>query len=105
LTDPLTALSALANDPALSLTDFANALSSAASTAYGTLLPTADIANALLTSVPAYDASLFLASLSDPINAIGLPIAADIGLATLLGGIEFDVINNAIGSILTSLVP
>jgi hypothetical protein len=105
LTDPLTALSALANDPALSVTDFANALSSVASTTYGTLLPTADIANALLTSVPAYDASLFLDNLNDPISAIGLPIAADIGLGTLLGGIEFDVINNASSSILTILVP
>lgn len=103
LTDPLTALSALANDPALSLTDFANALSSAASTAYGTLLPTADIVNALVTSVPAYDASLFLANLSDPINAIGLPIAADIGLATLLGGLEADVIGNAAFSTLDTL--
>jgi hypothetical protein len=105
LTEPLTTLSALVTNPALSLTDFANALSNAASTAYGTLLPTADIANALLTSVPAYDASLFLGNLSDPINAIGLPIAADIGLGTLLGGIELDVINNAISSSLTILVP
>jgi PE-PPE domain-containing protein len=105
VSEPLTASLALASNPALTLTDFANALSTAASTAYGALVPTVDIANALLTSIPAYDASLFLGNLSDPINAIGLPIAADFGLGTLLGGIELDVVSNAVGSILSVLVP
>jgi hypothetical protein len=103
--DLSTAWATLASDPSLPLTDLTNVLSSVASTAYGTLLPTADIVNALVTDIPAYDASLFLDNLSDPINAVGLPIAADIGLGTLLAGIEFDVINNAASTILTALIP
>ena len=105
VTSALTALSTATSNPALALTDFANALSSTASAAYGTLLPTADIANAFLTSIPAYDASLFLDNLSDPINAIGLPIAADMALGTMLGGLELEVIGNTIGSIATILIP
>ena len=58
-TDLMSALSADAANPAATLTDLVNAISSAASTAYSTLLPLTDITNALLTSVPAYDASLF----------------------------------------------
>lgn len=37
-----------------------NALSDAASSAYSALLPTADIVNALTTTLPAEDISLFL---------------------------------------------
>jgi hypothetical protein len=104
LADALMALSAAASDPATSLTDVVNALSSAASTAYGTLLPTADLANALLTTLPAYDVSLFLNNLSDPINAIGLPIAADTALITGGGFVEFEVLADAASTIATSLV-
>ncbi|MGH3969251.1 MAG: PE-PPE domain-containing protein, partial [Mycobacterium sp.] len=50
-------MSALASDPSATLTDIANAFSSAASSAYSALLPTADIINALATSLPAYDLS------------------------------------------------
>jgi hypothetical protein len=35
------------------------------------------------------------------VNAFGLPIAADVGLATLAGGFEFSVIENALSTILT----
>ena len=95
LADPFTALSVLANDPASSVTNLVNALSSAASTAYGTVLPTADLANALVTSLPAYDVSLFLNNLSDPISAIGLPIAADTALITGGGFVESEVLADA----------
>ncbi|HYB38671.1 MAG TPA: PE-PPE domain-containing protein [Mycobacterium sp.] len=108
LADPLAALTAAASDPSLSLTDLVNTLSSDASTAYAVLLPTADIINALLTSVPAYDVSLFLDNLSNPIDAIGLPIAADTAIATLAAGFEFEVIADAASTIigsLTSLIP
>ncbi|WP_163755219.1 PE-PPE domain-containing protein [Mycobacterium botniense] len=111
LAGPLTALSTLASDPGSLVTDIVNVvntLSGAASTAYATLLPTADLANALLTSMPAYDVSLFLNNLSDPVNAIGLPIAADMALVTLAGGFEFDVLLDAATSIagdLGSLIP
>jgi len=107
LADPLAALSATASDPASLVTDFVNAvntLSGAVSTAYGTFLPTADFANALLTSVPAYDVSLFLDNLSNPIDAIGLPIAADTALVTLVGAFEFEVLADAASTIASSLV-
>ena len=100
-----TALANFASDPALPLTEFAATLSSDLSTAYGTLLPTADIADAFLTSLPAYDASLFLDNLSDPINAIGLPIAADMGLGILLANMETDVVATAAETILSSISP
>jgi PE-PPE domain len=100
-TDLLSALSADAANPAASFTDFVNAISSAASTLYSTLLPTADIVNALLTSAPAYEFSLFTDNLAtgDLLDAIGLPIAADTALNTLAAGFEYDVISSAISSI------
>jgi hypothetical protein len=72
------------------------AVSRAASTASATLLRTADIADALLTSIPSYDINLFLdgitqAATGDPgglVNAFGNPIVADTGLITIIGGTE-----------------
>jgi hypothetical protein len=66
--------------------------------------PTVDIATALLTAVPSYDVKLFLDGISQMasgapiqglINAIGMPIAADVGLVTLLGGYEIFVLTGA----------
>jgi hypothetical protein len=97
LTDLLSALSADAANPAASFTDFVNALSSAASTLYSTLLPTTDIVNALLTSFPAWDTSVFTAALSsgDVIDALGLPIAATTAIGTLAAGFEVDILTTA----------
>ena len=101
LTDLWSALAADAANPAASLTDFANDLSSAASTLYSLLLPTADIVNTLLTSAPAYEASLFSANLAtgDLTDAIGLPIAADTALNTLAAGFEYDIISSGLSQI------
>jgi hypothetical protein len=79
------------------------------STAYATLLPTADLAVAIGVSLPSYDVNLFLGGIAqalngDPmglVNAFGLPIAADVALITLAGGFEFAVIQNALSTILT----
>jgi hypothetical protein len=100
-TDLLSALSLDAADPAATVTDLVNAISSAASTAYSTLLPLADIGNALLTSIPSYDLSLFTDNLSsgDLLDALGLPIAANTGLDTLFAGFGFAVIDNAASQI------
>jgi hypothetical protein len=100
-TDLLSALSADAANPAASFTDLVNAISSAASAAYSTLLPLADIGNSLLTSLPAYDLSLFTDNLSsgDLLDAIGLPIAADTGMGTLFAGFGLAVIENAASQI------
>jgi hypothetical protein len=99
--DLLSALSADAANPAASLTDFVNAITSATSTAYSTLLPLADIGNALLTSVPSYDLSLFTDNIAtgDFTDAFGLPIAADTALGTLAAGFAYEVINNALTQI------
>jgi hypothetical protein len=94
-------LSALSTDPTATLTDLVNAISSATSTAYSTLLPTADILNALVTSVPAYDYSLFAENLAtgDLADAFGLPVAADTAIGTLAAGFEYEIISNAISQI------
>ncbi|MGO9509145.1 MAG: PE family protein [Mycobacterium sp.] len=84
--------------------DFTNALS----TAYSSLLPAADIVNAGVTVVPAYDVNLFLDGIEqaldgDPVaglvNAIGNPIAADTALVSLGGLLEFFVLFGATYSI------
>jgi hypothetical protein len=101
LTDLLSALSADAADPAATFTDLVNAISSAASAAYSTLLPLADIGNALLTSLPAYDLSLFTDNLSsgDLLDALGLPLAANTGMDTLFAGFAVAVIEHAASQI------
>jgi len=81
------------------------------STAYATLLPTADIALALGVSLPSYDFNLFTNGIiqavnGDPaglINAIGNPIAANVGLATVAGGFELIAIVNSLQTILTGV--
>jgi hypothetical protein len=82
-------------------TDIANAFSSALSTAYSTLLPLQDISNALSTSVPAYDLSLFTDNLAtgDLTDAFGLPIAANTALDTLAAGFATEVISSAASQI------
>ncbi len=97
MSDLMSALSADAANPAASLTDFVNAITTASSAAYATLLPTADILNALVTSMPAYDLSLFADNLASGniLDALGLPLAADTALITLAAGFEYTVLDSA----------
>jgi hypothetical protein len=90
-------------------TNFANTVSAVASDAYSTLLPTADIVNSLLTSVPAYDFDLFTSGIQMALNgdlvgglvyAFGAPLAADTALLTLFGGFELRVIEHALQQII-----
>jgi len=69
----------------------ADRISASAAGLYAALLPTADIVNAIAISVPAYDINLVLDGVQQAIsghpikgliNAIGLPIAANVGLVT-----------------------
>jgi hypothetical protein len=85
-------------------TRFSYAISGAASAAYGTLLPTADIVNSLLTTIPAYDVDLFLDGVQQMFDgditgglvyALGAPMAADTALLTLFGGFELRVLEHA----------
>ena len=73
------------------VTGVANAISYSASSFYSGLLPTADVVNAILTSLPGYSVSLFLGGVQQMlggdligglVNALGLPIAANVGLVT-----------------------
>ncbi|MCV7197917.1 PE family protein [Mycobacterium angelicum] len=91
-------------------TQFVGNATHAFSTAYATLLPTADAAIAALVSLPSYDVNLFLNGLIQAvngqpldglINAFGNPIAANVGLLTLIGGLEVAVLGEAADSILT----
>jgi hypothetical protein len=95
--DLMSALAVDAADPSATFTDFINAITTASSAAYSTLLPTADILNALVTSMPAYDLSLFTDNIAtgDYQDAFGLPIAADTALTTLAAGFEFSVLESA----------
>jgi len=97
----MAALQADLANPAASLTDFVNAITIASSAAYSALLPTADIINALVTSLPAYDVSLFTDNIAtgDFADAFGLPVAADTALFTLAGGFELEVLEGAASQI------
>lgn len=69
-------------------------ISASAASLYAALLPTADIINTIVTILPGYDINLFLSGIKQALhgeviagltNAIGLPIAADVGLITTAG--------------------
>ncbi|KQH75540.1 hypothetical protein AO501_24970 [Mycobacterium gordonae] len=89
---------------------FVGSSTTALSTAYSTLLPTADIATAALISLPSYDYNLFLDGLIQMVNgqpveglmnAIGNPIAANMGLLPFLAGLGLASFALAGDSILT----
>jgi hypothetical protein len=90
-------------------TNFFGTLTTNISTAYGTLLPTADIGTALAISLPSYDVNLFLNGINqaisgDPmglVNAFGDPLAADVGIGTVAGGFEFITLSFTLSTILT----
>jgi PE-PPE domain len=66
--------------------DILNDLAGTVAADYGTLLPIADTVDALLTSLPAYDASMFVDQLEagNLINAVADPIAADVVMIPFL---------------------
>jgi PE-PPE domain len=99
--DLLSMLSADAADPSATFTDLVNAISSAASTAYSLLLPTTDILNSLVTSLPAWETSIFTDALSsgDVVDALGLPVAGTAAIGTLAAGFEISIIQDAASQI------
>jgi hypothetical protein len=91
-------------------TQIVGGATTAVSTAYSTLLPTADIATAVLVSLPSYDFNLFLNGVSQMVNgqplvglvdAFGYPIAANAGMLPLTAGLEIAVLGEAGYSIVT----
>ena len=85
-------------DPAATFTEFVNAISSAASTLYSTLLPTADIINSLVTSLPAWETSIFTDTLGtgDVLDALGLPVAGTAAIGTLAAGFEISILRRGL---------
>lgn len=90
--------------------DVINTAASIISTDYAVLLPTADIATGLVMSLPAYDLQLFGEQLAQGnlINAIGYPIAANVGVGSVAVSVEFLVIAEALANnikAIQSLIP
>jgi len=85
--------------------NIAVALSGALADGYGVVQPSLDIANALFIALPGYDATIFFNALQSGnlIDAVGLPIAADLGVGTFVGGFELFVLGDAIESIIGDL--
>ena len=88
-----------------SLSEFVNTFTYVTSTAYATLLPTADIMNALFTTVPAYQVELFFDELNSGnlVDALGMPLAAGVGLDSFSAALEIPVLMNAFSGITGAL--
>ncbi|UMB67551.1 PE-PPE domain-containing protein [Mycobacterium paraterrae] len=102
----VSALTTLLNDPAALAAvpgDLTDAFTEITNTLSGSLAATEDILYAALVSVPEYNLSLVLDNLDNPIEALGLPIAADLAIYELLGGFQSTVLENAASSIAASL--
>ncbi|WP_343601039.1 PE-PPE domain-containing protein [Mycobacterium sp.] len=99
LADPAALLSGLSlAGIASDLSNVVHALTAAVSTAYATVLPTADVVTTVLTAVPTYDFTLFAQGIDagNLVEAIGQPIATDTYLLPLAVGFEtFVVIDQA----------
>ncbi len=87
------------------ISDVAYTISSSSAALYAAALPTADIVNAIGTMLPAYDANLFLGGIQQAlsgdvitglVNAVGLPLAATVGLGTTAALIEVLVLLQAV---------
>ncbi len=108
--DPLTALSALTIDPASLIDDFvgiSNTFSSLESLVSSDLSVTANIADAVFVTTPTYDLEVFADNLlaGNFVDAVGLPIAADVSAVALWGGIELDVIFSSLADAIAILTP
>jgi hypothetical protein len=90
------------------VTDAANKISGTAASLYAALLPTADIANFVVTVIPAYDVNLFLSGIQQALDgnvlgglqyALVAPLAADAGLLTMAGGFEVLALAEALAAL------
>jgi hypothetical protein len=101
MTDLVNGLSSAVVSP--SLTDHVDGLSLALAVGPTLAMQTADIAIAALTSMPGYDITLFLNNLANPIDAVGLPVAAAVGLLTMAAGFEVELVLGATTALINSL--
>lgn len=86
--------------------DIINALTATVSADYAALLPIADMFTALTTTLPAYNASIFLDQLEagDLLGAIGDPVAADMALVPFAIALGTAQIGSAIQGTLLNLM-
>ncbi|ORV70629.1 PE-PPE domain-containing protein [Mycolicibacter hiberniae] len=103
---PADALESMTDFSLPGLSEIVNTFAAAASTLYSVLLPTADVLNSLLTTLPAYNISMFLNAfqgdddlLTMLTNAVGLPLAADFGMIPTAIGFELLSLASALESI------
>ena len=91
------------------VTSIATAISGALASAYSAILPTLDILNAIVTVLPAYSYTLFMEGIQQAlsgdvvnglVNAIGRPLAANVGIITVAGLVEALVIGQAAAGVL-----
>lgn len=89
-------------------TNISGTITSVGAAATELIQPTIDIANAVVTTLPAYDVNLFLSGIGQAFNgdllgglqyALVAPIAADAALLTLAGGFELVVVLNSVQQI------
>jgi hypothetical protein len=87
------------------VTNVANGISNTAAKLYAIALPTADIVNAVVTVLPAYDINLFLSGIQQALDgnvlgglqyALVAPLAADTALLTMAGGFELLAVVSAL---------
>jgi len=105
ITSLLAKLPHLLSDPAAlesALLRLPNAISQVVAYPYTVLLPTADVLNAAVISIPSYDVTLFLNGIMQAVNgqpvglvhAVGQPIASDVALYLYLASLESAAITN-----------
>lgn len=90
---PTVSLNNLIDDIQAANTHLSETVTKVAATSYSTLLPTADFANAIVTTALSYNINLYLDGIQqalngDPmglVNAVGYPIAADVALIAAVG--------------------
>ena len=85
------------------ITDIFNNLASIPDSLGTFLMQTIDIIAAATVSLPGYDLTLFLDNLADPVNAIGLPLAADNALLTMAAGFEFALGAGALAAVVDDI--
>ena len=100
LADPATAMSAalssamttLATDPMSLINGVVQAFSAVTESLSSIVFATADVTNAILTTVPSYAAEIFAQELTpgNLFNAVGMPMAAMVGLDTFLAMINLE---------------
>lgn len=115
LTSPTISIDGLIDGMQAANSKSSGAISAAAGAAYQVLLPTADLANAMLTTAQAYNVNLFLQGIREfvhgspmgMVNAVGYPLTAGVTLSIMAAALETLIVAAAaqqVGAGLSALV-